>query len=111
MTKRMIDADALNKLVEWLDTNFEYCNDIHNIEKKAISLKFLLKKIQELATLVREPQENCKSNLTKFTMQLFEAFGQNVKAGKIAIDDDDFDKMETIAFRLIDAMNLPKDRK
>ena len=55
MTEKMIDAD---ELLYWLDKNFEYCNDVHNVEIKAISFKFLLKKINELATPAPEPQES-----------------------------------------------------
>lgn len=56
MTKRMIDADAFEELLCWLDKNFEYCQDIHNIEKKVVSYGFLLKTIKELAT--PEPKDN-----------------------------------------------------
>ena len=55
MTKRMIDADALD---EWLGRNFEYCEDIHGIEKLVVSYGFLLKKIKELSTPAPEPQQS-----------------------------------------------------
>ena len=55
MSKRMIDADVL---VEWLHKNFEYCEDIHGIQKLVVSYRFLLDKIQELATPAPEPQES-----------------------------------------------------
>ena len=97
MTNRMIDADVF---LDWITKMHStgLCVDL-------IHVNTLTKKINELATPV-EPQENCKSNLTKFTMQLFETIGQNVEAGKIDINDDSFDKMETIAFRLIDAIKI-----
>lgn len=101
MTKKMIDADALIKEMQSIKGNLNFCNDAGSYW-----LDIAIETINELATPAPEPQENCKSNLKKFSMQLFEAFGQNVEAGKIAIDDDDFDKMETIAFRLIDAMKI-----
>lgn len=45
-------------------------------------------------------------SLNKFTVQFFDAIGQNIEAGKLDISDNDFDKMETIAFKLIDAINI-----
>ena len=76
--------------------------------------KQIMDKIQSVIGSIATPvesQENCKSNLTKFTMQLFETIGQNVEAGKIEIDDDSFDKMEKIAFMLIDAIKIQAPAK
>ena len=111
MSKKMIDADALEKLLEWIVDNEEYVNDFVDVDGDYVHAYSLKEKIQELATPAPEPKETCKSNLTKFSMQLFEAIGQNSEAGKLDISDDDFDKMETIAFKLIDAMNLPRDTR
>lgn len=81
MKNRMIDAGALDKFLEWIDKNYEYCNDIHGIETKVVSFKFLLDKIQELATPAPEPQEqvidiyNTKINGNSIFYNLSEKIG------------------------------------
>ena len=70
MTKRMIDADALEKLFEWLDNEIAMDNKIYKINLEAgyakqpslestlYNKKRFLQKINELATPVPEPQES-----------------------------------------------------
>lgn len=79
MTKRIIDADALDKLLEWINGELNYndnklkCETCNNQRRIGIkdALDSVLEKINELTTPAHEPQENINT-----TPEHFETIGQ-----------------------------------
>jgi hypothetical protein len=58
MRKRIIDADALDKLIVWLDENHECIYGTEHNDTKFVKLSLLIEKLFEIANSVPEPQQD-----------------------------------------------------
>lgn len=63
MNKKILDVDALEKLLEWIVDNEEYVNDFVDVDGDYVHAYSLKEKIQELAT--PEPQGVWYDDFTK----------------------------------------------